>query len=63
MRTMKKSVELSLKAVIIAILVLLFLVTSALFFKEKFNEGSEKLKSQNTKSLDEITEEIIDSAK
>ncbi|HIQ51040.1 MAG TPA: hypothetical protein EYH54_03645 [Nautiliaceae bacterium] len=60
---MKKSVELPLKAIIIAILILVFLVVSALFFKEKFDEGSEKLKSQNTKNLDEITEEIIESAK
>jgi len=60
---MKKSVELSLKAVIVAILLLILLVVSAFFFKDKFSEGASKLNSENTKNFDEITDEIINSAK
>jgi uncharacterized membrane protein len=59
---LKKSVELSLKVVVIAILVLIFLVVSVLFFKEKFSEGTKKLDDSKSKNLDEIANQIINSA-
>jgi Na+-transporting methylmalonyl-CoA/oxaloacetate decarboxylase gamma subunit len=62
-KRMKKSIELTLRTIAIVILILIVLVFSILFFTSTFNKGAKELKVNNTKNIDDIAQDVINTAR